>query len=126
MKEPRALALLIAAQVLAKYSPDELPGFVAELKRGNPDQCRERWRERGASVPIGIWNTLARLAAPAKIAPDQIHELVIRALEAKLPTQNRAHGAIVPDVGEAAKSKAEPRELREDDDDAPGWIQPRG
>jgi hypothetical protein len=125
MKEPRALALLIAAQVLAKYSPDELPSFVAEIKRGNVEQCRERWRERGASVPIGIWNTLARLAAPAKIAPDQIHELVIRALEAKLPTQNRAHGAIVPDAGQAAKSQAEPRELCEDDEDAPGWIQPK-
>lgn len=125
MKEPRALALLIAAQVLAKYSPDELPGFVAELKRGNVEQCRERWRERGASVPIGIWNTLARLAAPAKIAPDEIHTLVIRALEAKLPTQQRPHGAIAPDAGKVAKSKAEPRELREDDDDAPGWIQLR-
>jgi hypothetical protein len=125
MKEPRALALLIAAQVLAKYSPDELPGFVAELKRGNVDQCRERWRERGASVPIGIWNTLARLAAPAKIAPDEIHTLVIRALEAKLPNQQRPHGAIVSDAGQLAKSQAEPRELREDGDDAPGWIQPR-
>jgi hypothetical protein len=42
-----------------------------------------------------------------------------------LPTQQRPHGAIAPDAGQLAKSKAEPRESREDDDDAPEWIQPR-